>query len=266
MPSTRVPLSCAHSVVCAYLIAALRVSRARFFYIWLADTYVGRCTDSSIDSDHAPDPAAIPPKRARRKLDIVPDPTAVAAQQRATLLAAMNSDKQPLSPDLYFNTNEPDSRFEWEEAIIPWLEANFTSSDGDGGAGEAKQKANLVPMVKGRRRREIQHMASNPDDDLLPYVEKDGSHQVMKWKDATVLQCVQGIGIHFEPDDEGETAEAAFFDMDLYDPDEEQVVDFNEHFEKLFNRTQDLDEDEIRVRRHYSWGSQIGTPFWAVLE
>ena len=146
-------------------------------------------------------------------------------------------------------------RFAWEQVIMPKLNARYTDAPGGdpvAGAAAIKRKALILPYVEGTRVRDAQAMAEKAGDDMVPYLDVDGSIKKKSWDACTTREIVQGIGLLYEKNDDGREKKKAFYNQNFFDPDKEEVEDLNERFElKLLAAVAILDEDDNEVREAY---------------
>ena len=139
---------------------------------------------------------------------------------------------------------------------MPKLDAKYTDAPGDDpvtGASTIKRKACILPYVEGTRVRDAQAMAQRPTEDLVPYLDAaDGLVKKKPWDNCTAREIIQGIGLHYEKDDDGRDKKKAFFKQDLFEPSKESVEDLNERFElKLLAAVAINDENDNEVREAY---------------
>ena len=115
-------------------------------------------------------------------------------------MSSSSSDDEKTSLVFVIGKTDPD---EWCENMEAWLNGKYTPADGDLGAAVLKQKANILPKVKGRRKKEVRAWADAPDSDLIPGYNTDGDDTVQSWNGGTVLEILQGVTIHFNEDPDG---------------------------------------------------------------
>ena len=160
--------------------------------------------------------------------------------------------------DLIFYIGKSDPG-EWELNFTPYLLSKVTlpdPADPDYALYVRKQKAKILPHVKGRRKDEVNAWQRTPDALVVPRVNEHGVPLGgnTTWDLATAEQIIRGIGYHFRDDRDGEDADDTLLgDGGFRWHDGEDLEDMHSRFTALRRKcSQPFRGDHIKVRKKYA--------------